>query len=145
MKRFVFALALFLFSARLVFGQSSVITKQPQNQTAVVGQTATFTITISDPTCSVIWQRNGSNIDGGADLVSHTTPPVTLADNGAKFGAVVYNCKTAANAHSDTATLTVSTAPVTPTIATQPARAMVTAGNTATFSVVANGTAPLSY
>jgi hypothetical protein len=128
-------------------GQSSVITKQPQNQTAVVGQTATFTVSISDPTCSVIWQRNGSNVAGGADLVGYTTSPVTLADNGAKFGAVVYNCKTAAGAHSGTATLAVSTTTtqMAPTIAMQPARAMVTAGNIATFSVVANGTAPLSY
>jgi len=38
-----------------------------------------------------------------------------------------------------------STAAVAPTITTQPANQTVTAGQTATFSVVANGTAPLSY
>src|SRR6267378_4535469 len=116
MKRFVFAVALVLFWATLVFGQSSVVTKQPQNQTAVVGQTARFTITISDPTCSVMWQRNGSNILGGVNLVSYTTPPVKLSNSGAKFGVAVYNCKTAANAHSNTATLTVNPATGAPTI-----------------------------
>jgi len=145
MKRFVFALALILFWATLVFGQSSVITTQPQNQTAVVGQTATFTITISDPTCSVMWQRNGVNIHSGVGLVSYTTPPVKLADNGAKFGAAVYNCKTAANAHSMTAKLTVNAAAGAPTISVQPANQTGTLGQTATFSVVASGAAPLRH
>jgi hypothetical protein len=46
---------------------------------------------------------------------------------------------------SDPATLTVNPAPVAPTITTQPASRTVTAGQTATFSVTASGTAPLSY
>jgi hypothetical protein len=134
-----------ILGAKSTSAQVAVITQQPQNQTAVVGKTATFTITISDPTCTVMWQRNGSNIVSGADLVSHTTPPVALADNGAKFGVAVYNCKTAANAHSNTATLTVTTAAVVPTITAQPANRTVTAGQTATFSVVASGIVPLTY
>jgi len=39
----------------------------------------------------------------------------------------------------------VNAAPVGPTITTQPANQTVTAGQTATFTVVAGGTAPLSY
>jgi len=102
MRILPFAMLCFIsiLGAEFTSAQVTVITKQPQNQTAVVGQTATFTITISDPTCSVMWQRNGSNIVSGLDLVNHTTPPVALADNGAKFGVVVYNCKKAANAPS---------------------------------------------
>ncbi|HEY1312758.1 MAG TPA: immunoglobulin domain-containing protein, partial [Steroidobacteraceae bacterium] len=46
---------------------------------------------------------------------------------------------------SATAILTVHTAAVAPSITTQPANQSVTAGQTATFSVVAGGTAPLSY
>jgi hypothetical protein len=46
---------------------------------------------------------------------------------------------------SSAATLTVNTAAVTPTITTQPANQTVTAGQTASFTVVAGGTAPLSY
>ncbi len=43
------------------------------------------------------------------------------------------------------ATLTVSAAAVAPTITVQPANQSVTVGQTATFSVTATGTAPLSY
>src|SRR5207302_189343 len=46
---------------------------------------------------------------------------------------------------SNAAALTVSSALVAPTITTQPASQMVTAGQTATFTVTATGTAPLSY
>jgi hypothetical protein len=46
---------------------------------------------------------------------------------------------------SAAATLTVNAAAVAPTITTQPANQTVTAGQTATFTVVAGGTAPLSY
>ena len=46
---------------------------------------------------------------------------------------------------SNAATLTVNAAAVAPTITTQPVNQTVTAGQTATFTVVAGGTAPLSY
>src|SRR5208283_4132224 len=46
---------------------------------------------------------------------------------------------------SNAATLTVTAAAVAPTITTQPVSQAVTAGQTATFSVVATGTAPLTY
>src|SRR5204862_346216 len=49
------------------------------------------------------------------------------------------------SATSTGATLTVNAAPVAPTITTQPVSETVTAPATATFSVVASGTAPLSY
>src|SRR2546422_157047 len=44
-----------------------------------------------------------------------------------------------------TATLTVNPAQVAPTITTQPVNQTVTAGQTASFTVAATGTAPLSY
>ena len=46
---------------------------------------------------------------------------------------------------SNAATLTVNPAPVAPSITTQPSSVTITAGQTATFSVTATGTAPLSY
>src|SRR5213075_3287362 len=46
---------------------------------------------------------------------------------------------------SNAATLTVNAAAAAPTITTQPANQSVTAGQTATFTVTATGTAPLSY
>ncbi len=52
---------------------------------------------------------------------------------------------TAGTVTSGAATLTVNAAAVAPTITTPPANQTVTAGQTASFSVVAAGTAPLSY
>src|SRR5205085_1678647 len=65
------------------------------------------------------------------------------ADNGAQFAVVVSN--TAGTATSNSAILTVNAAPVVPSITTQPSSQTITAGLTATFSVTASGTAPLSY
>ena len=52
---------------------------------------------------------------------------------------------TAGSKTSSLATLTLNAAAVAPTITTQPANQTVNAGQTATFSVTATGTAPLSY
>src|SRR5207249_7397835 len=88
------------------------------------------------------WQRGGVPISG-ATLASYTTPPTTSADDSAQFTVVVSN--TAGSVTSSVATLTVTPAPVAPTLTTQPASQTVTAGQTAAFSVTATGTAPLSY
>jgi hypothetical protein len=71
---------------------------------------------------------------------SYTLSTTTLADDGAKFRCVVSNGF--GNATSNEATLTV-TAP--PSINTHPTDQTVTAGQSATFSVSATGSAPLSY
>src|SRR5204863_323463 len=64
-------------------------------------------------------------------------------DNNSQFTIVVSN--TAGSMTSNAATLTVSAAAVAPSITTQPANQTVTTGQMATFTVVAAGTAPLSY
>src|SRR5439155_543221 len=74
---------------------------------------------------------------------SYTTPATTTADSGSTFRVVVTN--TVGTVTSSAATLTVNAAAVAPTITTQPANQTVTAGQTATFAVVAAGTAPLGY
>ena len=71
------------------------------------------------------------------------TPAETTADTGAQFAVVVSN--SAGTATSNNAILTVNAAPVAPSITTQPSSQTITAGLTATFSVTAAGTAPLSY
>lgn len=119
------------------------ITTQPSNQTVTVGQAATFSVVASGTApLSYQWRKNTANITG-AMSPSYTTPATTAGDNGAKFDVVVSN--SAGNITSAQATLTVNSAPVAPTITTQPANQTVTAGQTATFSVVATGTAPLTY
>jgi hypothetical protein len=119
------------------------ITTQPANQTVTAGQTATFTVVATGTApLNYQWQRNGANIAGAASS-SYTTSATTTSDSGSTFDVVVSN--TAGSATSNAAALTVNAAPVAPTITAQPANLTVTAGQTATFTVVATGTAPLSY
>lgn len=119
------------------------ITSQPANQTVTVGQTATFTVTATGTApLTYQWQKGGVNISG-ASAASYTTPATTAADSGTKFGVVITNPP--GSVTSNSATLTVNSAPTAPTITTQPVSQTVTAGQTATFSVVATGTAPLAY
>jgi hypothetical protein len=119
------------------------ITTQPSNQSVTTGQTATFSVVASGTApLAYQWRKNTTNISG-ATAFSYTTPVTTSADNGAGFDVVVSN--TAGSITSAQATLTVSSAPVAPSVTTQPVNQTVSAGQTATFSVVANGTAPLTY
>jgi hypothetical protein len=119
------------------------ITTQPTNQSVTVGQTATFSVAATGTApLSYQWQKNSANISG-ATSASYTTPATASGDNGAKFDVIVSN--TVGSQTSTVATLTVNAAAVAPTITTQPANQTVTLGQTATFSVTATGTAPLSY
>ena len=119
------------------------ITTQPASQMVTVGQTATFTVVASGTApLSYQWMKNGTAISGGTSS-SYTAPATTSADNGSQFTAVVSN--TAGHVTSNAATLTVSATAVAPSITSQPASQTVTVGQTATFTVVASGTAPLSY
>ncbi len=118
------------------------ITTQPANQTVNVGQTATFSVTATGTApLSYQWSKSGTNISG-ATSSSYTTPATTAADNASTFKVVVTN--SVGSVTSNAATLTVN-AVGAPSITTQPANQTVTVGQTATFSVTATGTAPLSY
>src|SRR6267378_1267021 len=119
------------------------ITTQPVSQTVTAGQTATFAAVASGTApLSYQWQKNGVAISG-ATSSNYTTPATTTSDNGSSFSVVVTN--TAGTVASSAATLTVNPASVSPTITTQPGSQTATAGQTATFTAVAAGTAPLSY
>ncbi len=120
-----------------------VISTPPSNQTVTVGQTATFSVVATGTApLSYQWQK-GTTAITGATSATYTTPATTAADNGSTFRVVVTN--SAGNATSDAATLTVTSSAVKPSITQQPSNQTVTTGQTATFSVVATGTAPLSY
>jgi hypothetical protein len=119
------------------------ITTQPTNQTVTAPQTATFSVAATGTApLTYQWKKNGANITG-ATASSYTTPATTTTDSGSAFQVVVSN--SAGSAQSSTVTLTVSAAAVAPTITSQPTNQTVTAPQTATFSVVATGTAPLTY
>ncbi len=122
--------------------QAPAITSQPVSQNVATGSTATFSVGASGTApLSYQWFKNSAAISG-ATASSYTTPATTASDNGSTFYVTVTNA--AGSVTSSTATLTVSS-PVAPTITTQPSNATVNAGQTASFSVTATGTSPLSY
>jgi hypothetical protein len=119
------------------------ITTQPSSQTVIAGQTAAFSVTATGTApLNYQWQKNATAISG-ATSSTYTTPATTASDNGAQFNVVVSN--SLGTVASTAANLTVNPAPVAPSITTQPLSQAVTAGQTATFSVNASGTAPLTY
>ncbi|MBU1425357.1 MAG: immunoglobulin domain-containing protein, partial [Gammaproteobacteria bacterium] len=130
-------------NATLTVTAVPAITTQPANVSIMEGQAATFNViaTGSAP-LSYQWRKNGTNIVG-ANSASYTTPATLLTDSGASYSVVVSN--SAGDVTSNNATLTVTATPVAPAITTQPANKSVTVGQTATFNVIATGTAPLSY
>jgi hypothetical protein len=147
-RRALCCLALSLALAGCAGTSSSVqntaptITTQPANQTVAVGQTATFTVSAAGTApLTYQWQKGTTPITG-ATAASYTTPATTTSDNGSHFTVVVSNM--AGSITANAATLTVNS-PTKPSITTQPANQTVTVGLTATFSVVAAGTAPLTY
>jgi hypothetical protein len=119
------------------------ITTQPENQSVIVGKTATFAaVATGTGTLAYQWKKGGTAING-ATAASFTTPATTSSDNGAQFTVVVTD--STGSVTSNSATLTVTASAVAPSIASQPANQTVNAGQAATFSVTAAGTSPLTY
>ena len=118
------------------------ITTQPSSQTVNAGQMATFNVaaTGSSP-MTFQWKKNTIAISGGTSSTYSTM--TTTSDNTAQYIVVLSN--SAGTATSSAATLTVNTVAVAPAITTQPVSKTVVAGQTATFSVVASGTSPMTY
>ncbi len=118
------------------------ITTQPAAQTVTAGQSATFHVVAAGTLpLAYQWQKNGTNL-GGALAASYTTPATTSSDDGSMFAVIVSN--PAGSVTSQQASLTISPA-TAPAITTQPTNQAVPAGQTATFSVVATGSSPLTY
>ena len=110
------------------------------------GASATFTAAASaNPAATVQWQvsTNGgtsyTNVSG-ATSTTLTVSGTTAAQNGSLYHAVFTN--SIGSTTSNAATLTVNFAPA---ITTQPASSTVTAGQTATFTVVATGNPAPTY
>ncbi len=113
---------------------------QPASQSVVIGQVAIFTAVVSgNPAVTYQWQRNGSVITG-ATKSTYVTPAAQLSDSGAQYTCVATNLL-------GTAISTPATLIVQPglTITAQPEAVSVTAGQAASFRVVAIGSPPLTY
>lgn len=115
------------------------ITSEPVDQSAQVGQTATFRVgvNLAAGALSYQWFRNGVAIDGGTGS-SYTTPELTIADSDSKYSVTVKSGSQFATSRQ--AVLKVGVVAPTPmlVISTQPGDQAVDAGQAATFSVLAN-------
>lgn len=116
-----------------------VITTQPASQTVNSGQTATFSVVATGTSLTYQWKQGTTSISS-ATAANYTTPATTATDNGSQFEVTVSN--PGGSVTSNAATLSVNSKPL---ITMPPANQSVTVGATATFTVTAAGTAPLSY
>jgi hypothetical protein len=119
------------------------ITTQPKSQIIIAGQGVTFSVTATGTApLSYQWYKDGATISG-ATSAGYSLSNVQAPDTGT-YTVIVSN-GTLPNATSSGAVLTVTLAPVAPSITIQPKSDTITAGQNVTFRVTVMGTAPLSY
>jgi alpha-tubulin suppressor-like RCC1 family protein len=134
--------------ARLTVNVPPQVSVAPASATAVAGQPVTFTATVSGTApIALQWQRSNDAGANWANIAGATASAYTfttaLADSGARFRAVATSAF--GSATSNAAQLAVNPAPVPPAITAQPQSLTRDAGQGASFSVTATGTAPLAY
>jgi hypothetical protein len=118
------------------------ITSQPQSQTVQSGQTATLYVSATGTApLSYQWYKGASGDTStpvGTNASSFTTPALTATTS---YWVRVSN----SGGHTDSVTATVSVSVTSPSITSQPQSQSIQSGQTATLSVAATGTAPLSF
>ena len=131
----------------VVLGGSPVIATPPTSQIANAGANVAFSV-IATGTAPLTyeWRKDGALVVGATNAVL-TLTSVTAASGGS-YTSVVTN--TFGSATSAAAALTVTTTPLPPTviapsITQPPTNRSVATGASATFAVVAAGTAPFAY
>ena len=126
------------FDVMFTINGPPTITSAPTNRSGPVGTNVSFTVTASGTApLSYRWQFAGTNIAGGTNATLQLTN-VQISDTGTYLVAVT----NAAGSNFSSATLTVTNVP--PSISTPPQNLTVTNGDSASFVVVAGGTA-LTY
>ncbi len=117
------------------------ITTQPVDRTAASGGNASFVVVATGaPAPTYQWIKDGVAL-AGATAATLTLSNVRTADAGS-YSVVVTNA--AGTVTSAAAVLTV-TVPTAPSVIVPPVPQFANAGGTATFAVIATGTAPLAY
>lgn len=121
----------------------AIILSQPIDQTVQSGQSVSFTLDmVINTAVAYQWSKNDSPIPG-ATQQSLTIPSAATSDMGRYKLTITSGSSTVV---SQEAQLTVTPANVVaPSISSHPSSQTVEAGASVTFSVVASGTAPLSY
>jgi hypothetical protein len=118
------------------------ITTQPQPSTVTAGANVSFSVVAGgSPAPTYQWSKD-SVVIAGATAATLSLTNVQTADAG-NYAVVVTN--SAGSVTSASAMLTVSTASGFPSITSQPRDLMLPTGYTGTLTVVAGGSAPLSY
>lgn len=114
-----------------------IISNPLVKQTVVAGSTVAFSITTTGTSpLTYVWKKGAATICGNTGTCSFVAQP---GDDQSTISVTVSNTYGTA---SSSAVLTVNSIP---SITAQPQPISVTLGQTATFSVVASGTAPLQY
>jgi hypothetical protein len=118
------------------------IAQQPASVSVTTGQPATFSVAASgDAPLSYQWYMNGAA--AGTNSNTFSIAQTTAGQTGAQIYVVVSNA--GGSTTSTTVTLTVTATAIAPAIAQQPMSVTVSAGQSAAFSVLATGSAPLTY
>lgn len=114
------------------------VTSQPSNTTVYEGQSTTFTLNATaGRSMRFYWYKNGVRV--GSNSSSYTISGTTTAAAGS------YSCRVSDGITSYTCTPFSLAVNQIVRITTQPANVMVNEGSSATLSVAATGTGPLSY
>jgi hypothetical protein len=89
--------------------KAQTATQQLTNQVVQIGQTATFTVTVSGGPCRSQWTVAGTSFYGTvASAFSYTTPAATAAMNGESVAIDIYGCTGGNSELRSAAILTVS-------------------------------------
>ena len=118
------------------------ISVQPVAVAVATGQPAIFSVTATGTAPQYQWRKNGVPI-AGATAASYTLPAAAPSDNNAQITVVVANI--AGSITSVPVAITITDLVVAPTLVRPPLTNSVVAGSTASFDVVAGGTAPFTY
>jgi hypothetical protein len=116
------------------------IITQPSATSAAAGKSVSLFVVASGTAPTYQWKKDGVAISGATAATYTITFPLP-ADTGS-YTVTVTNSLGSVTSSAALLTVTFQTAP---SITTQPSATTVIAGSAASFSVVASGTAPLSY
>jgi phage gpG-like protein len=135
-------------NAVLTVNAPPIITAQPVSQSVMAGSNVTFTVAATGTApLGYRWRFNGTNLADGGRVTGAMGSTLTVANlvinDAGSYDVVVTNV--AGTVISSNAVLTVSAAPVAPSITTQPTNQTVLAGTNVTLAVIADGTGTLIY
>ncbi len=119
-----------------------VILTQPASAALNTGDALSLSVSVAAiPAATYQWKKDGADI-AGATSATYSVASVSAGDTGS-YTVVVTN--SAGSTVSSAALVTVGSAIIAPSISAHPADVSINSGQSATFTVVATGTAPLSY